>query len=167
MGSKLPPSLILLVVSVILYSQSWSLWKLVGRADIDKTRLVKWENHTVLNNGDCSVIKEANGCEDVKIHFASNTAFLACGDPYERTKWYPCAGQRDASGRSEASFREQLFKYDLKNGKLTELSIQGLEGDLITHGLDIYEIPGEPAKVCDQLPSQIRGADKLDSYIRR
>jgi arylesterase/paraoxonase len=148
MAYNAPWSLILLVVSGLVLSQSRLLWNLAGRADIDTTRLVKWENSTALNNGNCRIVKEANACEDVKLHFGSNTAFLACGDPYERTKWYPCAGRRDAAGRSEASFREQLFKYDLKSDKLTQLVIKGLDGDLITHGLDIYEIPGQLNHVC-------------------
>jgi len=146
-ASRFSSALIILVVAAVIYTQSTLLWKFVGRADIDKGRLVKWENSKPLNNGKCQVIKEMNACEDVKIHYASNTAFVACGDPLERRNWYPCAGMRNAAGRSEASFREFLFKYDLKTGKSTQLELRGFEGDFITHGIDIFPIPGSASKV--------------------
>ncbi|KAK5050504.1 hypothetical protein LTR84_003785 [Exophiala bonariae] len=146
-GSKVTLPLITVALAVIIYTQSEFLWKLIGQANIDKSRLVKWENSEPLNNGNCQVIKEMNACEDVKIHYASNTAFLACGDPLERRNWYPCAGMRDSTKRSEASFRETLFKYDLISGKPTELQLHGLEGDFITHGIDIFSTPGDPSKV--------------------
>jgi arylesterase/paraoxonase len=146
--SRLPLSLITLIFAAIIYTQSNILWKFVGRANIDKTRLIKWENSKELNNENCQVIKDMNACEDVKIHYASNTAFVACGDPYERKSWYPCAGMRNAAARSEASFREYLFKYDVMTGKSTQLQLHGLEGDFITHGIDIFSIPGSSSKVC-------------------
>lgn len=111
----------------------------VGRLQIDPGKLVQWENSTALNNGDCTVDTIANACEDVKIHFPSSTAFLACGDPLERTKWYPPACRHDVSSRSEASFRENLFKHDIKTAETTELQIEGLDGDFVTHGIDIYQ----------------------------
>ncbi|KAL2417794.1 hypothetical protein ABEF95_005937 [Exophiala dermatitidis] len=140
-------SFILPLIALAIYLQSGALWSLVGRLDIDKTRLVRWENSTALNNGDCEVVHTANACEDVKIHHASHTAFLACGDPLERTHWYPCAGTRDAERRAESSFREQLFKHDLKTGQTTELKVHGLNGDFITHGIDILSVPDDPSKI--------------------
>lgn len=137
---------LVVLLSATLF-QSSILWNLVGRADIDKTRLVKWSGSNPLNNGKCKVIQDANACEDVKIHYASNTAFLACGDPIERTHWYPCAGVRHPERRSEASFQEQLFKYDIKSGKTTELVLKGFDGDFITHGIDVYSFPDDPLKV--------------------
>lgn len=142
--------LFMLVIAILTYTQSDFLWNLVGRANIDKSRLVKWENSRSLNNGDCRVIKEMNACEDVKIHYASNTAFLACGDPWERRNWYPCAGMRDSAKRSEASFREYLFKHDLLSGRSTQLQLRGLEGDFITHGIDVFSTPEDPSKVGNQ-----------------
>lgn len=145
--SRFSSAFIILVVAALIYTQSSLLWKFVGRADIDKGRLVKWENSKSVNNDKCQVIKEMNACEDVKIHYASSTAFVACGDPIERRNWYPCAGMRDAARRSEASFREFLFKHDLKTGKSTQLELRGFEGDFITHGIDIFSIPGSVSKV--------------------
>jgi arylesterase / paraoxonase len=137
-----------LLLSVFLYSQSAPVSRvLLGRVSIDKTRLVRWENSTQLNNHDCRVLSEVSACEDVKIHARSGTAFLACGDSVERTRWYPCAGVRDAHLRSEDSFREKLFKYDLQSGVTTELKIRGLVGDFITHGIDVYELPDDPETV--------------------
>ncbi|KAH8674245.1 paraoxonase 2 [Xylariales sp. PMI_506] len=109
-----------------------------GRVTIDKTRLVRWENETALNNGNCKVNSIANACEDVRIHFKSSTAFLACGDPEERTRWYPPACIRTVEERS--TFREHLFKYDIKKDKATQLRIVGLDGDFVTHGLDIWPV---------------------------
>ncbi|RVX69684.1 hypothetical protein B0A52_06328 [Exophiala mesophila] len=125
MSSKLPTSALLILLSVIIYSQSPVLLQLLGQANIDKTRLIKWSDSKPLNNHDCKVIHKADACEDVKIHYASNTAFLACGDPIGRTYWYPCAGVRHPEKRAEASFREQLFKYDITTGLTTKLELEG------------------------------------------
>jgi arylesterase/paraoxonase len=136
-------SLILLVALAISFF-SESINKALGRVEIQKSQLLRWENTTSLNN-DCKVDHSANACEDVKFHFASNTAFLACGDPEGRTSWYPGAGRHNAKRRKD--FREKLFKYDVKSGKTTELRIEGLEGDLVTHGLDVFDVPGDVSKV--------------------
>ncbi|KIX03916.1 uncharacterized protein Z518_07469 [Rhinocladiella mackenziei CBS 650.93] len=163
MAPRIPFSLVLVpLISVILYTQSAEyLWKLVGRVEIDKTRLVRWENSTALNNAECQVIKTANACEDVKIHYASQTAFLSCGDPWERTHWYPCAGVRDAHLRAESSFREPLFKHDLKTGQTTELQIKGLEGDFITHGIDILSLPGDSSRIQIFAVNHARDGDSI------
>lgn len=148
MTSKfVPVSLLLPLISLLLYTQSVHLWRLVGKVDIDQTRLVRWENSTPLNDDQCVVHHEADACEDVKIHYASSTAFLACGDARERTNWYPCAGVRTVERRSESSFRESLFKYDIDTGKTTQLVIKGLEGDFITHGIDVFPLPEDSSKV--------------------
>ena len=147
MSSKLPTSALLILLSVIIYSQSPVLLQLLGQANIDKTRLIKWSDSKPLNNHDCKVIHKADACEDVKIHYASNTAFLACGDPIGRTYWYPCAGVRHPEKRAEASFREQLFKYDITTGLTTKLELEGFDGDFITHGIDVYEFPDDSTKV--------------------
>ncbi|KAL2113020.1 hypothetical protein VUR80DRAFT_5617 [Thermomyces stellatus] len=123
------------------------LEKVIGRVRIEPAKLTHWENSTALNNGDCTVDEIANACEDVKIHFASSTAFIACGDPLERTKWYPPACRHNAQARSEDSFRESVFKHDIKTGTTTELQIEGLEGDFVSHGIDIYQPPNDPSKV--------------------
>ncbi len=159
-SSKVPLTVLLPLLSFLLYSQSANLWKLAGRAYIDRTRLVRWQNSTALNSDNCKVYHEANACEDVKIHFASSTAFLACGDPLERTHWYPCAGVRTVERRSETSFREFLFKHDLKTGKTSELDIRGLEGDFITHGIDIFPVAEDSSKVCTCTTDCTPTADK-------
>ncbi|OQV00231.1 hypothetical protein CLAIMM_05757 [Cladophialophora immunda] len=161
MSSLLRLSLLLPLISVILYNQSSQLGRLVGRVEIDKTRLVRWENSSALNNHDCQVVRAANACEDVKIHFPSHTAFLSCGDPVERTHWYPCAGVRTVSRRAESSFREQLFKHDLETGETTELRIQGLEGDFITHGIDIFPLPGDPSRIHLFAVNHARSGDSI------
>ena len=121
--------------------------KLVGHVNIDPTKLVQWENSTALNNGECTVISAANACEDIKIHFASSTAFVACGDPMGRARWYPPACVRDVAARPEETFREHLFKHDIKTGRTVELNVKGLDGDFVTHGIDLFQSPSDPSKV--------------------
>ncbi|EXJ69303.1 uncharacterized protein A1O5_07339 [Cladophialophora psammophila CBS 110553] len=160
-------SLLLPLISAVTlyYHQSGQLGRLVGRADIDKARLVRWENSSALNNEDCQVIRAANACEDVKIHFPSHTAFLACGDPVERTHWYPCAGVRTVSLRAESSFREHLFKHDLETGETTELRIKGLEGDFITHGIDIFPLPGDSSRIHIFAVNHARSGDSIAIFV--
>lgn len=133
------------VLSILCYYNLATVLSIAGgRVTIDTTRLGRWADSSTLNNGACVVDRTANGCEDVKIHHASSTAFLACGDPLERTRWYPAANIRTDA---RSSFRENLFKYDITKAKTTELKIHGLDGDLINHGLDIYSFPEDPSKV--------------------
>ncbi|KAK6385820.1 hypothetical protein LTS17_001392 [Exophiala oligosperma] len=162
MTSKfVPVSLLLPLISLLLYTQSVHLWRLVGKVDIDQTRLVRWENSTPLNDDQCVVHHEADACEDVKIHYASSTAFLACGDARERTNWYPCAGVRTVERRSESSFRESLFKYDIDTGKTTQLVIKGLEGDFITHGIDVFPLPEDSSKIHIFAVNHARDGDSI------
>lgn len=135
---------VILLVALAVSLLSGPINKVLGRVEILESQLLRWENETSKNN-DCKVDHSANACEDVKFHFASNTAFLACGDPKGRTSWYPGAGRHDAKARK--NFREALFRYDLKSGKTTELRIEGLEGDFVTHGLDVFDVPGDASKV--------------------
>ncbi|KAF3768152.1 hypothetical protein M406DRAFT_70246, partial [Cryphonectria parasitica EP155] len=134
-------SITIAAFSACFYISLPSLLSLVaGRVAIDKTRLIRWENATDLNNAECRVDRLANACEDVKVHFQSSTAFLACGDPVQRTKWYPPACIRTVEKR--ASFREHIFKYDIIRGQTTELQLDGLvkDDDFVTHGIDIWPI---------------------------
>ena len=121
---------------------------LAGHMNINKAgTLQRWADSPLFNNGACVVEYAANACEDVVVHFASSTVFAACGDPHGRAQWYPPAGQRNARGRAEASFREQLFKHDVKTGKTTELRVEGLKGDFVTHGIDLWSSPTDRSKV--------------------
>jgi arylesterase/paraoxonase len=110
------------------------------------SRLTQWSNHSRLNSEHCKVHYEADACEDIRIHWASSTAFVACGDPAERAFWYPPSLAYNATGRT--SFVENLFKYEIKTKKSTKLRIEGLEGDFVNHGIDIYEFPDDHTKVC-------------------
>ncbi|CAK7212315.1 hypothetical protein SBRCBS47491_001421 [Sporothrix bragantina] len=115
-----------------------------GRITIDQVRLRRWENLPDVANGACVVDTVANACEDVNIHAASSTAFLACGDPAGRVQWFPSSGYQPSTNRP--TFREQFFKYDLKTQTRTELkldlgSLLPEDHDIVTHGLDIY--PGK------------------------
>ncbi|KIW62736.1 hypothetical protein PV04_10873 [Phialophora macrospora] len=167
MSTRFVFTFLLPLIPVLLYNQSAQLWRLAGRVEIDKTRLVRWENSSHLNNGDCRVIDTANACEDVKIHFPSKTAFLACGDPVERTHWYPCAGVRTVSLRAESSFREQLFKHDLKTGETTELHVKGLDGDFITHGIDILTFPEDPSQIHIFAVNHARSGDSIAIFSHK
>ena len=120
---------------------------LVGREHIDPAKLQRWADSAYLNNKHCIVNRAASACEDVIIHHASHTAFLACGNPIERTKWYPPAGPDAPAARSEASYRESLFSYDIVKGVTRELKIEGLEGDFVTHGLDVFPDPWSKSRV--------------------
>ncbi|KAF9890079.1 hypothetical protein FE257_006240 [Aspergillus nanangensis] len=120
---------------------------LIGKTQIDKKMLVRWADRMPLNNQNCVVSKVADACEDVAIHYATNTAFLACGYGKERALWHPGAGMRSAKLRSERSFRESLFKYDIRSGETVELIVVGLDGDFVTHGIDIFQLPNDENKV--------------------
>lgn len=132
-------------IAALIGLLAFYLPSLLGRTEIDYTRLLRWANSGPLNNQDCVVNRVADACEDSVIHYPSSTAFLACGNPSERSAWYPAAGAHNASGRT--SFRESLFKYDIKTGRTTELRIEGLEGDFVTHGIDLLESPTSKSKV--------------------
>lgn len=142
--------------------------ELVGHVTIDKLgKLQQWADSAPLNNGACVVEYAANACEDVAVHFDSSTVFAACGDPRGRTKWYPPAGQRDAAGRPEASFREQLFKHDIKTGKTTELKIEGVEGDFVTHGIDVWPSAHDPTTVHIFAVRHTRGGDSVSIFSHK
>ncbi|KAK0387028.1 hypothetical protein NLU13_5342 [Sarocladium strictum] len=134
---------------------------ILGRVIIQKSQLLRWEDSDYSNN-DCVVEQTANGCEDVKIHFDSNTAFLACGDPKGRASWYPGAGRHDAKSRKD--FREKLYKYDIKSKKTTELRIEGLGGDFVTHGIDVIAVPGDSSKVHILAVRHSRGDDAISIF---
>jgi arylesterase / paraoxonase len=150
------------VVSILAwcFANLTTILEAVGaRATIDKTRLVRWENSSALSNGECTVDTLANACEDVKIHFASSTAFLACGDPEERTRWYPPACIRTTERRS--TFRETLFKYDIESATTTQLRIHGLDGDFVTHGIDVQPHPDDVSKVHLFAVNHARAGDSI------
>lgn len=133
------------LLASFLYTPAAELYAL--RSIDRRATLTRYENNTAINNDKCIVHKEVNACEDVKIHFASSTAFIVCGDPEERVHFYPAAGNFDAASRREDSFREDLLKYDIRTKETTKLKIEGLEGDFITHGLDVYSFPEDSSKV--------------------
>ncbi|CAK7203348.1 hypothetical protein SEUCBS139899_006081 [Sporothrix eucalyptigena] len=141
-------SAVIVATTAILFRQSLldQAAHLAGHVTIDKaSKLQQWATSAPLNNGACVVDYTANACEDVVIHTASGTVFAACGDPRGRTQWYPPAGQRNAAGR--ASYLEQLFKHDIVSGKTTELQIKGIDGDFVTHGIDIWSSPTDPSTI--------------------
>lgn len=138
-------AVVLAVLAAVMYRPVVDLYTL---RHTDRTEaLTQWSNHSRLNSLNCKVHYETNACEDLSIHWPSSTAFIACGDPLERALWYPPSLAYNASGRSEESFREKLFKYDIKSKKTTRLRIDGLQGDFVNHGIDVYEFPNDPTKV--------------------
>ncbi|KAF7559009.1 hypothetical protein G7046_g5137 [Stylonectria norvegica] len=141
------PTVAVLLVCLVafLYQPAVELYTF---RQVDRTNsLTQWSNHSRLNSQHCKVHYEADACEDISVHWASSTAFIACGEPSERALWYPPSLAYNASGRSEASFREKLFKYEIKTQKTTRLRIEGLEGDFVNHGIDVYEFPEDPTKI--------------------
>ncbi|TFK47136.1 paraoxonase 2 [Heliocybe sulcata] len=169
MSSTKGPSLFAVAIPIlvaalgILYNPH-PFQKAIGKAHIPRASVTRWSNSTALNNDRCVVHTEANACEDIKIHFPSNTAFLACGDPEGRTHWYPSSARYDAKGRREESFREKLFKYDIKRKETTELRLIGLEGDFISHGIDIYTFTNDPSKVHIFAVNHARGGDSISIF---
>ncbi|CAM1507656.1 Fc.00g072970.m01.CDS01 [Cosmosporella sp. VM-42] len=137
--------MVLVGLAVLLYHPVIELYTFKHTDRIDS--LTQWSNHSRLNSQNCTVHYEADACEDISVHWATSTAFIACGDPLERTLWYPPSLAYNASGRSEASFREKIFKYDIKTEKSTRLRIDGLGGDFVNHGIDVYEFPDDPTKI--------------------
>ncbi|KZT25048.1 paraoxonase 2 [Neolentinus lepideus HHB14362 ss-1] len=137
----------ILVAALVIFYEPLPFYRAIGKAQIESALITRWENSSTLNNERCVVHQEADACEDVKIHFQSSTAFISCGDPEQRMQWYPCSGRHNARGRREDSFREHLFKYDIKRKETTKLRVIGLDGDFITHGIDVYSFPDEPSKI--------------------
>ncbi|KAH7074789.1 paraoxonase 2 [Paraphoma chrysanthemicola] len=78
-------------------------------------------------------------CEDVKFHYPTNTAFLACGNLTNRMEWYP-AGGFFAPPKNKV-YHEYFLKYDVDSNVTTRLSIENWnpEEDLVLHGLDIWQ----------------------------
>ncbi|TFK47145.1 paraoxonase 2 [Heliocybe sulcata] len=152
--------LAVLVAAVAVYEPR-PFYRAIGKAKIDPASITRWANSSALNNQRCVVHREADACEDVKIHFPSSTAFVSCGDPEQRMQWYPCSGRHNARGRRENSFKEHLFKYDIKSKRTTKLRVLGLEGDFITHGIDIYSFPDDPSKVHIFAVNHGRGGDTI------
>jgi arylesterase/paraoxonase len=126
---------------------SWSLLahpayllSLLGHTDVPPGSLIRWANASDLHNEHCIVSTQAEACEDVKIHHSSSTAFIACGDAHARSFYYPPSGLHDAAGRPSDTWKEKLFTYDIKSKRTTELKLEGLEGDFISHGIDIVDV---------------------------
>lgn len=144
-----PSSLLTLAVVAPLLTLLSSLGsQLYSLRSIDRgVTLTRYANYSSINSQHCLVHHEANACEDIRIHYPSSTAFLACGIPEERTHWYPPSCRHDAAARREDSFIEDLFKYDIKTKLTTKLRIDGLEGDFINHGIDVYSFPNDTSKV--------------------
>lgn len=136
----------------------------MGKVNVNPGKVTRWVNSSAVNNERCTVHYEGDACEDVKIHFASNTAFVACGNPEERTKWYPASGRYDAASREEASFKEYLLKYDIKRRETTKLKVHGLDGDFITHGIDIYSFPDDPTKIHIFAVNHARSGDSISIF---
>jgi arylesterase / paraoxonase len=121
----------LLAVSLIRLTP---VGNLIGKVTIENP-LELYSNQTGINNYKCFVNDIVNACEDVKIHFDSGTAFLACGDPAQRQFYYPPSCALDESRRTD--FREKFFKYDIDSNSTTELKVVNYDGDIITHGIDV------------------------------
>lgn len=100
--------------------------------------LEDYANGTGLNNEKCFVNYEMNACEDIKIHFDSGIAFAACGDPIQRSFFYPPSCARNAKKRTD--FQEHFFAYNIDTNKTTRLEVIGYDGDIINHGIDIYTL---------------------------
>lgn len=96
------------------------------------------------NNDRCWMNSVGKACEDVKVHYPSNTAFLACGNPEDRLEFYPGAGRHNSS--PSRSYLEYLIKYDIDANITTRLEIENwnIQRDLVLHGLDIWEQREDP-----------------------
>jgi arylesterase/paraoxonase len=143
--SRLSAFAVLILLFSVLYRPAVQLYAF--RWQDHTASLTRYADSSPLNSDRCTVNYAADACEDVSIHFASSTAFLTCGNPAERVHWYPPSSAHNAAARSEDSFREYLFKYDIKKKKTTRLRLEGLSGDFITHGIDVYSLPDDPTKV--------------------
>ena len=137
-----------------------------GHMTIDKAgKLQQWAGSGPFNNGACVVEASTNACEDVFVHAASGTVFVACGDPRGRTLWFPPAGPRNAKAREEAGgFREHLFKHNIAAGTTTELRLEGVEGDFVTHGIDVWSSPTDPSLVHIFAVRHTRAGDAISIF---
>ncbi|KAI8932342.1 hypothetical protein NX059_010535 [Plenodomus lindquistii] len=100
-----------------------------------------------LNNDRCWKQFDAEACEDVKIHEASSTAFLACGSLAQREIWYPPLERRNTS--APQPYVEYFMKYDIERNVSMRMQIEGLpEGaDLVLHGFDLRQVEGDPSEI--------------------
>lgn len=125
------------------------LKNVAGHVHVDARALSRYDGRPRLNSHNCTVIPQANACEDVKIHYASHTAFAACGDPEARTLWYPPIGAVDADRRPANTWRESIFTYDILTKKTVELRIEDAPEDweFISHGIDLWFSDDDAAKI--------------------
>ncbi|KIV88174.1 hypothetical protein PV10_09095 [Exophiala mesophila] len=103
--------------------------------------------HGALNNDKCWKFPVGQACEDVRIHYPSGTAILACGYPETRNAFYPPLHRHDMP--ADKNYHEYFIKYDLNTNTTTKLRIEGLDEshDLILHGIDFLEPKDDPSKL--------------------
>ncbi|CAN9354268.1 unnamed protein product [Alternaria alternata] len=138
----------LLTISVPATNAQQTFFDAIGGRTVraSGSNLVGYGN---INNNNCWKHIEGQACEDVKIHDASSTAFLACGNSTQRQNaWYPPIENRDRS--SEQAIHEYFLKYDIERNLTTRLQLENWNqgDDLVLHGLDIWQ--------SDESPNEIR-----------
>jgi hypothetical protein len=101
-----------------------------------------------------------DACEDIVI--VGDEAFMACGDGFARTLYFPGAGNYDPSQRK--SFDEQAFKMNLKTKKVDKLERIGYNGDSILHGLGEYVFKDDPSKINLFFVNHIRNTSCVQIY---
>lgn len=143
-----------------------SLGVTIGHLSVDSRALSRYARRSPHNGESCMVVAEADACEDVKIHYASQTAFIACGDPAGREKWYPPSNTLDSRARQADTWRESLFRYDIRSNKTTKLQIIGASEswDFISHGIDIWNFHDDPTRIHIFAVNHGRGGDSISIF---
>ncbi|KAJ3044309.1 hypothetical protein HDV00_002629 [Rhizophlyctis rosea] len=97
----------------------------------------------------CKVLEQLSACEDIVVHHESGIAYMTCGSPAGRMKWWPPIDSRSNTDTS-VPIVDQLYAYNIEQtAKLVQLSISNYpsSSDLVLHGLNILPSPDDPTKL--------------------
>lgn len=127
-----------LILAASLQGRSRDLLKTYG-GQIERPSLDRWSNNGPYNNDRCWLNTEGQSCEDVRIHDATSTVFLACGNARDRLEFYPPL--QNFGGDPGKRYYEYFLKYDIQTNTTTRIKIEGWnqENDIVLHGFDILQ----------------------------
>ncbi|KXS14924.1 calcium-dependent phosphotriesterase [Gonapodya prolifera JEL478] len=124
------------------------------------------ENYTLGTEG-CVRDLRASGCEDIEVHDRSGKAFMACGVPEARMKWFPAITVPGTREPSRGGLPEDgVYTYDLSSGSLTHLTPVNipLPGHLRLHGLSLVDDPSDTSAVFIHLVNHAPSGSCLEMF---
>jgi arylesterase/paraoxonase len=143
----LPLGLLVAAFGAIYSNPTPFLNTFAGRLELSNPGGTTWKGHGALNNDKCWIDTAGQACEDIRIHYPSSVAFLACGYPETRAAFYPPLARHDTT--SATTYHEYFLKYDIATNTTTRLKIEGLDAshDLVLHGIDLYVPEDDASKI--------------------